>query len=177
MNFETIKQHWKTLDCGDDLESCIAIDVAHQKLHYLTASNSNISFSISTAKKGVGQRQGSYQTPLGFHLINQKIGENAPLNSIFKARETNGEIAEIDSQSAQNEDCITSRILWLSGLEEGINLSGDVDTKDRYIYIHGTSDEAHIGQAVSLGCIRMNNLDIVQLFGQVDLNTIVYIHE
>jgi len=140
------------------------------KNHSLTAS-----YPISTAKNGLGNKDGSYQTPAGFHEIAEKIGVDQPINMLFKARQAIGELAKIDDPIYVAQDTITSRILWLSGLEQGINLGGRVDTKQRYVYIHGTADEAHLGQAVSHGCIRMKNSDVIELFQMVDDQTIVYI--
>ena len=136
-------------------------------------------YAISTAKAGLGNKKDSYQTPLGTHEICQLFGEGATLGAIFKGRINTRKIANILTQPHQNsnEDNITTRILWLSGLEAGVNLGGEVDTHERYIYIHGTDEEGQLGKPVSHGCIRMGNLDIIELFSKVKVGTLVNIVE
>ncbi len=170
-----IQNLWLELAPSRPLLSCIYVDVDQQKLLYYYKHCLQHEYPVSTAKKGLGCEQGSYQTPTGFHQIVEKAGDNMPLNMLFKARQATGKTAHINNEYYIAQDSITTRILWLSGLEKGINLGGNVDTKQRYIYIHGTADEAHLGQAVSHGCIRMANKDIVTLFQLVDEQTIVYI--
>ncbi len=131
------------------------------------------SYPVSTAENGLGNRLDSYMTPFGIHRIRQKIGGGQPCGMIFKAREPSEEIAQ--SFDNREKDEITSRILWLDGLEEGVNRNGVYDTFSRYIYIHGTSDEKRIGEAVSAGCIRMMNDDVIELFDEVLVNDIVFI--
>lgn len=133
-------------------------------------------WNISTASRGTGNQTDSLQTPLGAHRIAEKIGAGSPVNTIFKARQDSGQQAAIlDQPCSSGQDLITSRILWLRGIEEGKNLNGQVDTFQRYIYIHGTPEEGLIGQPVSHGCIRMRNDDIIQLFGHIETDTLVYI--
>ena len=134
-------------------------------------------FTISTAKAGLGNKKNSYQTPLGVHEISDLIGEDAELGTLFKARISTHKCANILTQPHQrsNEDNITTRILWLSGLEAGVNLGGEVDTHERYIYIHGTDEEGLLGKPVSHGCIRMGNLDIIDIFSKVEVGTLVNI--
>lgn len=135
-------------------------------------------YPVSTARNGAGERAGSFCTPRGAHRIAQKIGEHAPLFAVFKARLATGEIwtPELDL-CHPGRDWILSRILWLDGLEPGKNQGGDVDSHDRYIYIHGTSEEDLIGTPASHGCIRMRNADVVSLFDQVAVDTRVNIRE
>lgn len=159
-----------------DFSHCLSIDVESQTLFEFAKHQLINSYSVSTAKAGTGNQLDSYQTPLGFHEVAQKIGAECPVNSVFKARRATGELAVINDPKFTQTDCITSRILWLSGLEKGFNLGGDVDSKKRYIYIHGTADENRLGQAVSKGCIRMKNSDMVTLFQFVSLHTVVYIY-
>ena len=136
-----------------------------------------INYSISTAKNGVGQCQGSEQTPLGKHIIRAKIGSEAPVNSVFVGRRLTGEVysPELASAFPERNDWILTRILWLSGLEPGFNRMGQVDSMRRYIYIHGTPDTSVMGRPESKGCIRMHNQDIVELFDQVTAGTVVHI--
>ena len=119
---------------------------------------------------------GSYCTPLGAHIIRAKIGAGLQENTVFVARRPTGEIytPELSAQFP-NRDWILTRILWLSGCEVGFNRLGDVDTMRRYIYIHGSPDSVHMGEPGSIGCIRMRNADIVELFDLVPAGTPVNI--
>ena len=135
---------------------------------------SNRQYPVSTSRNGIGQRQGSEQTPAGIHRIAQKIGEGEPPGRIFKARQPLDRICLPQDYDGQ-EDLITTRILWLDGLQPGINRDGEVDSYHRYIYIHGTADEAHIGQPASVGCVRMKNTDVIELFDQVEVDDLVII--
>ncbi len=152
----------------------IYVDTAQQCLHHIDIEPERTQrYVISTATAGVGNRLDSYQTPFGIHRIKQKVGGGEPSGMVFKAREPTGRIStQIDNQ---DEDEITTRILWLDGMEQGINLGGVYDTFARYIYIHGTSDEKRIGRAVSHGCIRMKNQDVIELFDDVLGNDLVFI--
>lgn len=111
------------------------------------------------------------------HCISEKIGDDAPLATIFKARKSIHKCANIltNPYEKSNTDNITTRILWLSGMEEGINKGGNVDSHDRYIYIHGTDEEGWLGQAVSHGCIRMANQDVINLYDRIKIGTLVNI--
>ena len=152
------------------------VDVATQQLLLCDEGEVKAVYMISTALKGTGCKQDSYQTPTGLHQISEKIGASQPAGMIFSAREPTGEIAQIlVSDQDSGTDLITSRILRLGGLEPGINQGGDVDTHDRYIYIHGTNEEGRIGQSVSHGCIRMTNADVIDLYDQVEAGTPVII--
>jgi lipoprotein-anchoring transpeptidase ErfK/SrfK len=133
-------------------------------------------YPISTAKNGVGEQCGSYCTPRGRHRISDKIGEGQPLYAVFKSRVPTGEIWSPQMGAEQpDRDWILTRILWLDGQEEGNNKGGEVDTHDRYIYIHGTSEEHLIGQPASHGCIRMKNTDVAELFDLLEVGTPVTI--
>lgn len=152
------------------------VDVAVQRLLLCTLEEVLASYPVSTALNGTGCQQDSFQTPTGLHQISAKIGEDQPEGMVFKGRQPTGEIAAIElSDHDTGKDLITSRILWLDGLEPGINQGNGVDTYDRYIYIHGTNEEGRIGQAVSHGCIRMKNSDVIELFDRVAVGTMVII--
>lgn len=153
----------------------IEINITKQTLELKNDSTKLIRFSISSAKNGVGQFKDSLCTPLGKHIIRTKIGSDVPCYGIFRQRRWSGEIWDMNEFS--KDDLILSRILWLSGKEVGINRLGNVDTMQRYIYIHGTHDENSIGTPVSHGCIRMLNKDIIKLFNFVNLGESVLIHE
>lgn len=152
----------------------VVIDSTQQQLHWIDIeSENNRSYPISTAANGTGNQIDSYMTPLGIHRVRQKIGGDQPRGMVFEAREPTGRIAgNLDNRE---RDEITSRILWLDGLEAGVNRDGDCDTFSRYIYIHGTSDEKRIGEPVSAGCIRMKNDDVIELFEDVLVNDLVLI--
>lgn len=128
-------------------------------------------YPVSTSRYGTGNQNGSNQTPLGKHCIQQKIGEGADPQEVFIGRRPQGRLQQLrESGAALPEDVIMARILWLQGLEPGINQGDDVDSHQRYIYIHGTSEEDKIGTPASHGCIRMRNRDVVELYDLVDVN-------
>ncbi len=151
------------------------IDSTSQQLFQVTEKTPDTKgFLISTSKNGVGEKHGSFMTPRGFHAIAQKIGDGEPLGRVFKSRQPQPFVC-LPDQYQGDEDMITTRILWLEGLEPGFNLGSGVDTFNRYIYIHGTADEQNIGSNASIGCIRMKNTDIVNLFNNVETGDLVLI--
>ena len=125
-------------------------------------------YSVSTAKNGPGEVRDSFCTPRGKHIIRAKIGAGAAENTVFVGRRPTGEIytPELGARHP-GRDWMLTRILWLSGCEVGKNRLGDVDTMRRYIYIHGSPERAEMGKPGSIGCIRMRNADIVELFDLV----------
>ena len=134
------------------------------------------SYSISSARNGTGQASGSNCTPLGAHIIRARIGAGFPENTVFVGRRPTGEIyTPALAKQFPGRDWILTRILWLSGCEIGFNRLGKVDTMRRYIYIHGSPDSVHMGKPGSIGCIRMRNADIVELFDLVSPGTPVNI--
>ena len=156
----------------------VRIDVSQQTLTLLNHGQIVMTYPVSTAKNGVGELKDSGKTPRGMHVIRAKIGAQAPLGAVFVGRRQTGDVATLDFVAQHPErDWILSRILWLSGLEVGLNRLGSVDTMQRYIYIHGSADEARIGLPVSKGCIRMKNQDIIDIFDQVNAGCIVDIVE
>jgi len=135
-------------------------------------------YAVSTAAKGPGERFGSHCTPRGRHLVRAKIGAAAVENTVFVARRPTGEIYTPElGQHFPQRDWILTRILWLSGCEPGRNRLGKVDTMRRYVYIHGSPDSTPMGRPGSIGCIRMRNADIVELFDLVSPYTEVVIGE
>ena len=157
-----------------DERPILVVDARQQVLHQVDMEyENNRSYPVSTAENGLGNRLESYKTPFGIHRIRKKIGGGQPIGMVFEAREPTGRIAH--KMDNRDEDEITSRILWLDGLEEGVNRDGVYDTYSRYIYIHGTSDEKRIGEPVSAGCIRMRNADVIELFDEVLVNDLVLI--
>jgi len=115
-------------------------------------------------------------TPRGKHIIAEKIGEGCEANTIFVGRIPTGETysSKLREQYPQR-DWIITRILWLKGVEEGVNQGGNVDSHRRYIYIHGCPDDVEMGKPGSRGCIRMGNDDVIELFNQVNTGTIIQI--
>lgn len=156
----------------------IEVSIADQRLRLYEEDKIVMDVLISTASKGAGEMRGSEQTPRGWHTIRAKIGAGVPVNTVFKGRRPTGEIYTSELGSAQpGRDWMLTRILWLSGLERGMNRLGLVDTMRRYIYIHGTPDEEPMGIPASHGCIRMRNEDVVELFDRVPVGTPILISE
>lgn len=156
----------------------IEISLQHQTLTLFDDSGGvKAQYSVSTAANGVGCEKDSGCTPLGNHIIRAKIGANAEANMVFVGRRATGEICT-PALMAQfpNRDWILTRILWLSGTELGLNRLGNVDTMQRYIYIHGSPDGTEMGKIGSHGCIRMRNVDMIALFDLVEVGTPVLIH-
>ena len=159
---------------ANDLE--IVVDISEQRLFNIDNDLVKESFPVSTSKYGEGEEENSYKTPLGKHEIKEKIGEGAAINTIFVARlDTKKESEIITLPQDTEDDHVTSRILWLDGLEEGVNKGPGVDSYNRYIYIHGTHEEGLIGMKASHGCIRMFNNDVIYLYDIVKKGTKVYI--
>jgi len=124
-------------------------------------------YPVSTSKFGVGDRSGSYQTPLGNLEIARKFGNNAPSGEVFKDRKPTGEVVRPDSPG---RDPIVSRILWLKGLDEQ-----NRQAYSRCIYIHGTPEERNLGKPASFGCIRMRSSDVINLYEMVGVGARVEI--
>jgi hypothetical protein len=130
-------------------------------------------FPCSTSRFGIGQTEGSNGTPLGLHRIVEKIGAGLMAGTVFKSRQVAGHT----SQPAFADAKITTRILWLEGLEPGFNRGGNVDSHMRYIYIHGTADQKSIGQPASHGCIHLADADLIPIFELLPGGTLVWIQE
>ena len=157
----------------------IAISIKQQTLTLSDDSGQALrSYPVSTATNGPGELSGSFCTPRGRHLIRAKIGAGEAVNTVFSARRPTGEIygPELVERFPQR-DWILTRILWLSGCEPGRNRLGRVDTMRRYVYIHGSPDTTPMGRPGSIGCIRMRNADIIELFDLVPTYTAVEITE
>lgn len=125
------------------------------------------SYVVSTSKRPPSNVKNSLGTPRGLHEIAERIGAGQPPGMVFKSRVPIGLHYGEFPDAAANDNLITSRVLWLRGLEQGVNLGGDVDTYGRYVYLHGTNHESLIGQPLSAGCVLMRNLDIVELYENV----------
>jgi L,D-transpeptidase YbiS len=147
-------------------EVSIRISVAKQQLTVKSGRTKLAQYPVSTSRFGLGSESGSYKTPAGRFRISEKIGEGMPSGTVFKSRRP----VKATKKSLAEDDLIMSRILWLDGLEQA-----NANTHDRYIYIHGTNHEDKIGTAASIGCIRMKNADLIELFEQVSEGTRVEI--
>ena len=161
---------------GKTYNEIIYVSVKEQKMYYINDNVILKEYPVSTAKKGVGNIKNSEQTPCGLHYIKEKHGDKTPRNGKMVGRVFYGQIATIlsDTTSSKTDD-VTSRILWLSGYEKDINKGGNVDSFDRFIYIHGTSEEGNIGTPASHGCIRMLNSDVIELYSMTKIGTKVLI--
>lgn len=148
----------------------LVVSIPQQTLTLFNAQNEVLAhYAVSTAANGPGCEKNSGCTPLGKHIIRAKIGDGAPTGAVFVGRRATGEICTPELMAEfPNRDWILTRILWLSGTEVGVNRLGNVDTMQRYIYIHGTPDSNAMGVIGSHGCIRMRNADIIAFFDMVE---------
>jgi hypothetical protein len=155
----------------------IRIDIPRQTLDLFAADGACIRrYLVSTATNGAGERSGSECTPRGRHRIRARIGGGEPIGAVFRGRRPTGEVWTAALAAAHpDRDWILSRILWLCGEEPGRNRGGEVDSMQRYIYLHGTGDDQLMGVPRSHGCIRMRNRDVVELFDLVRVGTPVEI--
>ena len=157
-------------------DNLLFVSIENQKMYRIQSKNIIETYDISTSKYGIGNQMGSNKTPTGLHKINSKYGHKTPVNGRMIGRVFYGQIAKIFSDTTTSKtDDITSRILWLEGLENGINKGDNIDSYKRYIYIHGTSEEGRIGIPSSHGCVRMKNKDVIDLFNEVAIGTFVLI--
>lgn len=151
----------------------LVISIADQTVSLFEQGKFVKTMSCSTSRFGIGQVEGSNQTPLGLHRIAEKIGAGEPAGTVFKARKVIGHTSQPEFADAK----ITTRIMWLEGLEPGLNQGGNVDSHARYIYIHGTADQSSIGQPASCGCIHLADGDVIPIFDLLPSGTLVWISE
>lgn len=159
-------------------EQWIRVDLGEQALTlYEGGEEAVASWPVSTGAAPPSERNGSGGTPRGWHRVRARIGADAPSGTVFVGRRPTGERWSPRLAAEQpGRDWILSRILWLSGMEVGVNRLGSVDTMRRYIYIHGAPDDAPMGVARSHGCVRMANRDVIDLFDRVAPGMAVWIH-
>lgn len=156
----------------------VEIDLTRQRLVLREGDAILLDTQVSTARNGAGEIIGSECTPRGRHVIHEKIGGGCDANTVFVGREPTGELYSPRlAEKHPGRDWILTRILWLSGTEEGLNKSGDVDTLQRFVYIHGSPDDVTMGKPGSHGCIRMRNDDVIVLYDLVNVGTPVVIKE
>lgn len=157
--------------CFSD-EISIRVDISEQRLYVYSENKLTHSFAISSSMFGEGSMVNSYKTPLGKHSIQSIIGRDAEPNTIFISRiNTKRKARIINEHKDSDDDYVTSRIMWLTGEEDGFNKGSGVDSYSRYIYIHGTHEEGLIGSKASHGCIRMFNDDVIRLTNLVKKGT------
>jgi hypothetical protein len=171
MMLEYMEARYRDLDLQQDL---LYVSVHRQLLFHVKDGVLVAEYPIATASNGLGTLRDTYRTPTGLHRISEKIGEEVPPFGILKDRQFTGALADPEF-AGSDRDWITSRILWLEGLEPGHNQGGDHDSHDRFIYIHGTANERSIGMPSSRGCIRMRNADVIDLFERVPVGTVVLV--
>jgi hypothetical protein len=151
----------------------LVVHVSSQTLSLFEDGRFVKKYHCSTSRFGIGQVEGSNRTPLGLHRIAEKIGAGEPAGTVFQSRLVVGHTSQPELAGAK----ITTRILWLEGLEPGFNQGGDVDSHHRYIYIHGTADQASIGRPATCGCIHLADADLIPLFDLLPAGTLVWIAE
>jgi L,D-transpeptidase catalytic domain len=151
----------------------LTVNIAEQTVSLFEKDKFVNKFSCSTSRFGIGQKEGSNCTPLGLHRIAEKIGAGETAGTVFKARKVVGHTSQPEFADAK----ITTRILWLEGLEDGFNHGGNMDSHARYIYIHGTADQKSIGKPSSHGCIHLADEDLIPLFDLLPSGTLVWISE
>ncbi|MGQ0659080.1 MAG: L,D-transpeptidase family protein [Chromatiales bacterium] len=161
-----------------DARTRVTVSIPRQWLELRRGAEVLLCCAVSTARNGAGERQDSECTPRGLHEIDVKIGDGCVVNTVFVGRQSIGEVYSPALRSRFPErDWIITRILWLRGLEPGVNCGGGVDSKSRCIYIHGAPDDVPMGEPGSRGCIRMRNADVLTLFDLVEVGTPVLIEE
>ena len=159
-----------------DASDILVVSLQEQCMYVLNGDSVIRQYEISGAALGAGNQSGSNQTPLGLHRIKEKHGDDVPLGGIMKSRQFTGEVARIYTDPTDvEEDHVTTRVLWLEGMEPGKNKGGNVDSYQRYIYIHGTPEEGLIGQPASHGCIRMYNEEVIELYNASETGRLVLI--
>lgn len=158
-------------------ETVAIVDVPSQSLTLYINGEIVRSYPVSTSKHGMGSRANSNRTPPGVHYVRKKFGAGEKSGTIFKARVSTRKRATIEHRPRfTGNDFVTTRILWLSGLEPGTNQGKGIDSFKRYIYIHGTPEEGLIGQPASHGCVRMRNADVIELFDLMPEKSLVKIN-
>jgi hypothetical protein len=150
-----------------DTSNQLIISVRDQKLMLMRNGSKVAIYPISTSMFGLGDVWGRMTTPLGYLAVEKKIGDNVPVGAVFHNRRLTGEILQ---PNAPGRDPITTRIIWLRGLE-----TQNAHAFQRCIYIHGTPEEKKIGRPASYGCIRMKSKDVAELYTQVPIGALVQI--
>ena len=162
--------------CNKAFDELLFASVSEQKMYHIKDLKIIETYTISTSAYGIGSKAGSNKTPQGLHKVAGKYGDDTPINGRMIGRVFYGQIATIYTDNTKSKtDDITSRILWLDGLEKGLNKGEGIDSFKRYIYIHGTSEEGRLGSPASHGCIRMKNKEVIGLYEKIKIGTLVLI--
>ena len=172
---ETAREYIET-KCNKSFNEVLFVNITEQKMYHIKEGKIVKTYVISSSSYGVGNKAGSNKTPIGLHKVKQKFGEKTPINGKMIGRVFYGNIATIYTDNTKSKtDDVCSRILWLVGLEEGLNKGEGIDSYNRYIYIHGTSEEGRLGKPASHGCIRMKNKEVIELYEKIKIGTLVLI--
>ena len=158
------------------VKEVIYVSIKKQRLYHIKETKIINEYIISSSTYGTGNKAGSNKTPLGLHKVKHKYGDNTPINGRMIARVYTGDIATVYKDNTKSKtDDVTTRILWLEGLELEKNKGEGIDSFKRYIYIHGTSEEGRLGTPASHGCIRMKNKEVIDLYNKISIGTLVLI--
>lgn len=149
--------------------------IASQTMQFVRGGVVERSYAVSTSARPPSNLKGSLGTPHGLHEIAERIGGGQPPGMVFKSRVPTGRHFSEFEADQRGDNLITTRILWLRGLEEGVNAGGEVDSYARYIYLHGTNHEERIGQPQSAGCILVRALDLIALYDEMRVGDHVFI--
>jgi hypothetical protein len=178
----TTDERWKRITdkCAEvgikPANRALLVSIERQTLQLFENGVLKKAYVVSTSARPPSSEKGSMGTPLGLHAIAEKIGTGQPPGIVFKSRVPTGRhFLEYAEETGESGNLVTTRILWLKGLEPGVNQGGNVDSHDRYIYIHGTNREDRLGQPQSAGCVVLGNLDIIELYEQVRVGDVVLI--
>lgn len=153
----------------------LIVSIFYQELYHYCNEGLVRTYTMSSSEKEPSCLQDSFGTPWGMHKIAEKIGDHAELGMVFKQRQPIGQKYWENKEHFQDERLVTTRILWLKGLEPGLNQGQGIDSYHRYIYIHGTNREHLLGQAVTLGCITLSNEEIISLYDDIPCDSLVWI--
>lgn len=171
-----LKEYLKIKYSDENFDTFVYVAAKRQKLYLIQGDSIAKTYLISTAEKGIGNLSGSYQTPEGLHKIAEKIGDGLPINSLIKSKTATGTTVQPITEAKSNyQDHITTRVLHLRGLEDGVNAGANSDSYSRGIFIHGTHEEGLLGTPASKGCVRMSNKDVIELYDSIEVGTFVII--
>jgi len=159
----------------EETDNVLCASITNQTLHILKDGKSLKDYLMSSSKRPQSCVENSLGTPWGLHEVCEKIGDDAQLGMVFEGRQAIGLPFSGCDKKKQEKNLITTRILRLKGLQEGVNLGGDVDSFDRYIYIHGTNHEDRLGAPSSSGCLQLSNLNVKDLYDQTKVGDHLWI--
>lgn len=156
---------------------CLVVSIGEQKLAHFRDRLPVAEYVVSTSRARPSCIENSLGTPTGLHRIAEKIGGDAANGMVFKSRKPLGYTCHERPDLLDAENLITSRILWLDGLQDGHNRGGNRDTHGRYVYIHGTNQEHKLGTPNSHGCVLLGNVEVIRLFATVPEGALVWIED